>query len=273
MLPSFLPPQVLIGLAAGLATAALMASAASGGMIGRVLLHFLAPLPLFLAGLTTGSMGALLGGLVASILIALVLSTKAGLLVLLSQALPIAALCHLALLHREAAAPDAPPVGPSPSGSRAIEWYPVGRLLAVSTLMAGALAFLTLVLLGQSLEELRGVLRKLIEEVFLKQFPAFQGKTLGKSEIAALTELALRTFPAATALSWLGGLLLNLYIAGRITIASGHLARPWPDLAAATFPRGFGLAFAAALALAAMLSGYPALLAAGFAGGFFSPTC
>ena len=112
---------------------------------------------------------------------------------------------------------------------RAIEWYPVGRFVADATLMAGALAFLTLVLLGQISRSCADVLRKLIEKVFLKQLPALPGQDARRAEIEALTELALYAFPAATALSWLGGFLLNLYLArphhARLRPSGAALAR------------------------------------------------
>ena len=259
-----MPPFVLIGLAAGLASAALFAAATAGGLFGRVFLYFLAPLPMFLAGLGWGAIAAAIGGIAGSLATTLILGARPGLVMLVSQGLPVAMLCHLALLNR-----SVPSIAGPQSTGLGLEWYPIGRLVAGAALAAGLLAFFTLMLLGTDLEAMRALLRELIEKVLLKQFPAFKDRTLGEPEIKALTEVALYTFPAASALSWLGGLLFNLYLAGRITQASGRLRRPWPDLAAMSFPRGFGLAFATALALAALLSGYPALLASGFAGAFF----
>ena len=68
------------------------------------------------------------------------------------------------------------------------------------------------------------------------------------------------------ALTWLGTFLLNLYLAGRLTLASGRLLRPWPELSGIHFPRGFGFGLAISLSLAIVLDGFPALLASGFAG-------
>lgn len=264
-----MPPFILVGLAAGFASAVLFASATMGGVGGRLMLYFLAPLPAFLAGLGWGAGAAVIGALSTGLGCGLLLGPKAGLTVLVSQGLPVAVLCHLALLNRPGAgaAPPAAVTG-APTGPASVEWYPVGRLVAAASLMAGALAFLTIFLIGNDIEDLRKLLRELIEQVFLQQLPGLKDRTLGEGELATLTELFLYVFPAASALSWLGGLLVNLYLAGRITRASGRLLRPWPELAEMTYPRGFGLGLAAALATAALLTGYPALLASGFAGAF-----
>ena len=108
--------------------------------------------------------------------------------------------------------------------------------------------------------------RKLVDNVFLKQLPGLKGRTIEEPEIQAMTEIMLYAFPAAMALTWLGIFLMNFYVAGRITLASGRLARPWPDLPAMTFPRGFGFALAITLGIAAVFTGYPTLLASSFAG-------
>ena len=134
--------------------------------------------------------------------------------------------------------------------------------------MAGVLAALSILVLGPDLDALRSLLRELIEKVFLKELPGFKDRQLSPEDVTAITEFSLYALPAASAMLWLGGFLLNFWLAGRITLLSGRLPRPWPDLAAMTFPRGFALGLAAALALT-FLSGYPALLGSSFGGAFF----
>lgn len=259
-----MPPFVLIGLAAGLASAVLFASATMGNPAGRILLFFLAPLPAFLAGLGWGAWAAAVSAVSASLGLAALVGPKSGFVLLLSQGIPVAALCYLAQLNRQVAA--APSGQGTPSGPAAVEWYPIGRMVAWATVMAGLLAVLTMMLLGGSIEEMRKVLRDLLEKVFLQQLPVFRDRKLSEEEIVLLTDLTLYTFPAASAFTWLAGLLLNLYLAGRITLASGRLPRPWPDLPAMAFPRGFGFALAAGLAGVLLLAGWPRLVASGFAG-------
>lgn len=278
-----MPPFVLIGLAAGLACAALFASATAGGMGGRLLLFFLAPMPAFLAGLGWGPASAAIAAIAAALGVGLLINITAGAMVLLTHGLPTAYLCYLVQLNRPgtagAAGVPATPIGepatpvtggpPASSGQTGVEWYPVGRLVAMSALIAGALALLSLLQLGTDLDEVRKLLRELLDKVFLKQLPGFKDRKIEEPEIKLLTEVALYAFPAAAALSWLGGFLLNLYVAGRITLASGRLARSWPDLGAMTFPRGLGFALAVSLIGTTVLTDYPALIASGFAGALF----
>ncbi len=268
--------SILIGLAGGLASAVLfVAATVSGGAVasgldGRILIYFLAALPAFLAGLGWGSVAAIAAALAAGIGCGLLRGPAAGLMVFATQGLPIALVCYLAQLHRTVAHPDGsvpvPTDTPSTDSSALAEWYPVGRLVAACVLMAGIFAFLTVLLLGTGIDEVRAIIRKLIENVFLKQIPGLKDRVVGEPEIQALTDLMLYAFPAAMALTWLGTFLLNFYIAGRITLASGRLPRPWPDLSAMAFPRGVGFGLALTLAVAALTTGYPALVASGFAG-------
>lgn len=260
-----MPVFALIGLGGGLASAILFASAATGGAAGRLVLYVLVPLPCFLAGLGWGSTAAGIAAGTGAAGVGVVLGLKAAILFFLSQGVPAAILCHLALLSRS--------LQPAPNQSLssttpALEWYPPGRLTAVATIMAGILAALSLLVLGPDLESLRGMIRELIEKVFLKELPGFKDRQLSPEDIAAITEFSLYALPGASAMLWLGSVLLNFWLAGRITLLSGRLQRPWPDLAAMTFPRGFALGLAGALALT-FLSGYPALLGSGFGGAFF----
>ncbi len=256
------PPFILVGLAAGFATALLFASASAGGMTGRVLLFFLAPLPCYLAGLGWGSAAAALAAVSSAVGASLVLGVRTGAVFFLSQGIPLMVLCHLALLNRPAMAAPQVPGGPPP-----LEWYPIGRIIAIATLMAGSLAFLSIILLGNDLDQLKAMMRELVEKVFLKQLPGFGGGKLGEPEIDALAELLLFALPAGSALLWLGGFMLNLWLGGKITLISSRLARPWPDVSTIRFPRGFGLGLAASLA-ALMLPGFGGLLASGFTGAF-----
>lgn len=258
-MPQFIP----VGLAAGLATALLFASASAGGMTGRVILFFLAPLPSYLAGLGWGPLSAAVAAVSSAAATSLFLGVRTGLVFLVSQGIPLIALCHLALLSRPAPVAAPPPPGaPIP-----LEWYPTGRVVAAATLMAGALAFVSILMLGLDLEGLRAMMLELVDKVLLKQMPSLGGGDIGEPEKNALAGLLLHALPAGSAVLWLGGFVLNLWLAGKITLMSGRLMRPWPDLTLMRFPRGFGLGLAASLALT-LLPALPGLLATGFAGAF-----
>jgi hypothetical protein len=254
-----MPQFILTGIAGGLASAVLFMSAAGGGAYGRVLLYFLAPLPSFLAGLGWGSAAALTAALTASLAAGFILGgIWPAFVLLVSQGLPIAVLCHLALLNR-------PSLPGSDSNAADLEWYPAGRLIAAAAIMAGSLSVMSLFMLGSDLQQVSAVLRDMIEKVFAADLAALRNKPLTAEEISALAELGLYLLPAASATSWLAGFTLNLWLAGRITQASGRLIRPWPDLAAMTFPPGMLWGLVIALVFT-FLPGYPGLISSGFAG-------
>jgi hypothetical protein len=89
----------------------------------------------------------------------------------LTQGLPVAVICYLALLARPVDETAAP-------GTSALEWYPAGHLVTAAALIAGGLATISMLLLGPDLEALRALLRDLIENVFLKELPGFKDKPL-----------------------------------------------------------------------------------------------
>jgi hypothetical protein len=250
--------RLIVGTGLGLVAAVVFASATTGPLVARFLLFFITPLPIALAGLGWGWHTAAIAGLAGTLLVAIGTSVLVALVFALSQVVPMLALTHLALLSRTA-----------PAGGEAIEWYPPGRLVIWAAIMSGLLAIASLLLIGGDLEDLRKTLAEFIEKTLQSGLPQLPNATpLSEAEIKSLSEIALGLLPAASAVSWLAMLLFNLWLAGRITLASGQLARPWPDLAAMEYPRGTALAFAAAL-LATMLSGYAGLAASGFAGAFF----
>jgi hypothetical protein len=260
-----MPPFILIGTAAGIASAILLVSATMGGFGGRLLLYFLAPLPAFLAGLGWGSAAAGVAAVATTLGCALLLGAKSAGVVLLTQAIPIAILCYLAQLNRPVAVAGESDM--RPQSQAATEWYPVGRLVAAAVLMSGAIAFFTVFLLGASMDDLRKIMRSVVDD-FLKSVPTMTDRKLGEEEIGVLVDTAVQAMPAVGAVFCLGGLLLNLYLAARITLTSGRLPRPWPDLAGMSFPRGFGLGLAASLVLMAVLPGYSTLAASAYAGAF-----
>jgi hypothetical protein len=72
--------------------------------------------------------------------------------------------------------------------------------------------------------------------------------------------------PSAMAVYWLLIMTPNLYLAGRIIGASGHLARDWPDLPSLTYPAGFALLLGLALLAAAFAPGAIGIAGTSFTG-------
>lgn len=250
----------LAGAGLGLVAAVVFASATTGPLFARFFLMFITPLPIALAGLGWGWRSAMIAGAVGSALILLVSGPAVAAAFALTQAAPMALLTYLALLSRTIVE-NGEPV--------AVEWYPVGRLVVWSAVLAGLMSIALLMLIGGDLEALRKSLADFITEALKNGLPQTDGPVqLSEAEVATLSELALSLLPGASAMSWMGSLVFNLWLAARVTLASGQLGRPWPDLAAVTYPQYTPLAFGI-LILATMLDGYAGLAASAFAGGLF----
>jgi Predicted membrane protein (DUF2232) len=250
-----MPYTLLIALGAGLISATVFASATTGPLLVRMLLFLLTPLALFLAGLGLGPVSAAIAGIAGTAIVFAAGSATAAVVFAASQALPVVVLVYLASLNR-----------PLAEGR---EWYPVGRLVIAAALMAGAFATLTLILLGGDVDALRKSLRSMLQVFVTTELPKMpDAPTLAPSDLDEATAVALALLPAASAISTMGSLIFNMWLAGRITLASGRLQRPWPDLAAIAYPLGAPLLLAAATG-AAFLTGLPGLIAAGFAGPLF----
>ncbi len=250
-----MPYSLLIALGAGFVSAIVFASATTGPLLVRIPLFLLTPLALFLAGLGAGTMPAAVAGIAGTALIFAAGGGASALIFAASQALPVVVLVHLASLNRQTAGEA--------------EWYPIGRIVIAAALMAAAFSMLTLFLLGGNEETIRTTLRTMLESFVQNELANLpEASALGSKEINELTSVMLALLPAASAISAMGSLLFNMWLAGRITLASGRLQRPWPDLAAMYYPPGTPLMLAAATA-AAFLSGFAGFIATAFAGPLF----
>lgn len=264
----------LAGAGLGLVSAVVFASATTGPFLIRFLLMFITALPIALAGLGWGWRAAALAGGVGALLIALMANPAVAAAFLLTQAVPMAVLTYLALLSRPLSESGQAPQDASDDGETApaLEWYPPGRLVVWAAVLSGLISLSVLMVLGGDLDALKKTLGEFIKTAVATSLPTPEGQgsvQLGEAEIASLSEIALSVLPAASTMSWMASLLFNLWLAGRVTLASGQLARPWPDLAAMSYPQGTPLAFGVLL-LATGLAGYPGLVASSFAGGLFA---
>jgi hypothetical protein len=244
---------VLIGLGSGLVSALLFFSAARGGPWLGLVLVLLTPLPLLLSGLGWGWLPAAAGALVGSLAIAAVASLALGSGYFLAVGLPAAAIAYLAYLSR-----------PSDGATGGREWYPVGRLLAAMSLYAGALPVLALPWIGGSFDGLKPLAAEMVRAAF-KQSSDLRLQVPTDGQVGAFADLVVAVAPSALAIYWLLIMMPNLYLAGRIVGASGHLARDWPDLPLLAYPAGFSLLLGLALLAAAFAPG-----AIGIAGTSFS---
>lgn len=247
--------RILIPVGAGLVSAVTFVSVALGHPGLGILLFFVIPLPILLAGLAQGWTSALIAGSAACLFILLAGGPLAASAFAVSQAVPAVALSYLALLNRPGDTPDM------------FEWYPAGRLVIACALIGAVLSLAFMFALGGTHEALKEKIAPIAEATIKAQLKDVAGPSpIADEDIPKLVDLAVSLMPAMTAITVMGELLLNLWLAGRVTLASGQLARPWPDLGLLEFPRGTPLALAAATG-AGFLTGFP-----GMAGGAFSCT-
>jgi hypothetical protein len=237
---------LLIGFGAGLVSALLFYSAARGSPLLRPILLLMTPLPSLVASLGWGWLPAALAAITGTVVIAVVGGGSVAAGYFLALGAPAALAAYLAYLSR-AAADD-------PDGR---EWYPLGRLMAAMAVYAGALPVLLLPLVGGTYESMRPLMAAAMQEVF--------GDRLSEQALAEQTDRALFMLPAGLAVQWLFVCMLNLYVAGRIVLASGRLGRDWPDIASLTYPPGLSLLLPLAL-LAANAGGILGTVGTSFSG-------
>lgn len=219
--------MVLVGLGAGTAAALLFASVVSGS-IAAVVLFYLAPLPILIAALGWSHLAGLLAAASATAMVTML----AGDFFAAVAVIAFGAwwLGYLALLARPS----------SNGGGRALQWYPLGRLVLWASVIGTLVVAAAVPNFGGDQESLRAALRKTYERILQDQ--------------SVIDLLVIAVPPAAAVFSTLIN-LFNLWLAARIVKISGRLARPWPDLAALTLPT----ATPGLLALAAAASFLPDL--------------
>jgi hypothetical protein len=148
-----------------------------------------------------------------------------------------------------------------------MQWYPPGRVVALTAIMAGTVAALSVPLFGMDVETYRANLQEILDKTFLSQLPNVGELALDKEKLAPVIEMLIRALPAASAIVWFCIMLLNMWSAARIVTVSGRSIRPWPDLTRMSYPGIFALGFAASL-FGTFSPGILGIIATGFAGAF-----
>ena len=216
---------LLIGIGAGLASALLFASITSGALISLVLVY-LAPLPIMIAGLGWSHWSSIIAALVASISLSVTFTASSNLFLgfFLSVGIPSWWLCYLALLAR----PVATPAG------NTLEWYPVGRLVIWTAILSGLVIVGILLTMGTSEDAIRGTMRTSFEKIF--RLPRSQIEPSSLNNFNNRIDTLITAAPAAGAVSITLLNLMTFWLAARIVNVSGRLRRPWPEISAMTFP-------------------------------------
>jgi hypothetical protein len=227
---------VLIGIAAGAASALLIASFASGSLLS-VLLFYLAPLPIMIVALGWSHLTGLIAAGVSSTALAAVFGPLFAVAHVAGIGLPAWWLSYLALLARRAHGP----------GGGGVEWYPVGRLVIWGALV-GTLVGGIFVLLPDP-ATFRALLRRVLDLILrLEASGSANTDAPSPADIEQMLDLLVLAIPpTGAAISTLTN-LGNLWLAGQVARVSGRLRRPWPTLSDMVFPRFTAVVLIAAIA-------------------------
>ncbi len=253
----------LFGIGAGLIAFVALMSVTSGPAPLQFIMLLLAPLPVYLAGMRYGWPAAAIAALTGGIAITLLGGAVVGLILAGSQFGPPVLLTYLALLNRAT---------PSPDGQGAVvEWYPIGRIVLWAAGLGTALTVLLLLLLGADSQTVHTNLEKILGEAFKQAFEqqSSGGEKIPDEHLKSMTNVAVALLPAASGMLISAVILFDLWLSARIILATGFLARPWPDLTAITYPSIAPLLLAASIALTAVLSGFAGMAASAASGAMF----
>ncbi len=225
---------ILIGIGAGVATAMLFASLASGSLIA-ILLFYLAPLPILIAGLGWSHWAALIAALSAAASLAAVFGAFFFIGFLAGVGLPAWWLSYLALLGRSA-------------GPEHFEWYPPGQIVFWTAIIGASIVVASIPFFGFDAESFHATLQDAIEHALgLGKRAASDDAGSDASRIFD-SDLLVRLAPPMVASLTTMIQMVNLWLAARIVKISGRLPRPWPELSAITFPPWAPVMLAAAIA-------------------------
>jgi hypothetical protein len=204
------------------------------------LLLYFTPLPLMVAALGWGPLAATIGGIGAATGLGAFFGLPICISFVVMMALPAWWLGHLALLGRPVA--DAGPGEGATPAPPVMEWYPIGRLLLWIAAFGTLSTMATLLTLGTDAATITETLRAALLRVLGPRTAA------SGDEIQQRIDVALMILPAAAATSAMTMLILNFWLAARITATSGRLRRAWPDLKSTELPPMTLAALSAAIA-------------------------
>ncbi|SMH59369.1 DUF2232 domain-containing protein [Azospirillum agricola] len=231
-----LAAPLVIAAGGGLVSAFFYLSVTFGGF-GTLILGYLAPLPLFLAGLWLGTSAVLLAGLVgaAAVMAGTSGSTLVSLAYLVTGAAPAILVVRQSLLART-------------SGDGTLEWYPPGRVLMGLVGMGVAAILAAVILTFDQPGGLEGVVRRTLARVAEPLFRA-QGQTAPDPEEIWMAA----ALPGLVAISWVTMTIVNAALAQGALMRFGRNKRPPMRLAELELPRWLVPAFLAAVLGASVL--------------------
>jgi hypothetical protein len=223
--------DTLIAVGAGVASA-LAALSFMAGSPGALVLIYVAPLPLFLVGLSRGARTGTVAA-VAGLVLAVVMggAVAAGLYGLV-HALPAVMVMHQALMQRAL-----------PNGG--VEWYPIGTLVSWLTVLAALFMIVAAIIGWGSTGGLAKAVTRHLNDGLTAMLPSLEETDRGKL-VAMMTAL----FPGAVGTSWVAMTAANAACAEGILCRMGRAVRPKPAYADFTVPDWMSWLIVAAAAIA-----------------------
>ena len=227
--------EILTALGGGIVSALFYISVKSGTP-GSILLAYLSPLPLFVAGLSAGWRGAATASAVAAAGVAAGASFAAAGMFVALIAVPATIVVRQALLSRNAA-------------PGAVEWYPPGLLM-------GWLTGYGLTVLGAAALYLAGASGGLEAAAsrFLNETVGRLAETPTDPRVQLMLDALARFLPGMMLAVWLIVTAANAALAQGVLVRFGWNRRPSPPFAAMVLPRWMSGALAVA-ALATLAPG------------------
>jgi len=242
-----------VGVLAGLSAALLSVGVIAQSTLAMALVLF-SPLPIFVAALGWGTGAGFIAALSMALAVSVLAAPTAAIVVVLITALPAAAAAYFIGLARPAEEIGGP--------KDAFVWYPIADMLLRLALIIGASFVAIGVMIGFG-DDFATELAKSLGQQLAASNPELGANADAVQEMASFI---VRVLPAMQPAVWLIVIVANLYIALRLTAASGRLRRPrddWPR--ALRMPRPALAIFAVACA-ACFLPGGPGYAATAFAG-------
>ena len=203
----------LIAIAAGLISGLFQAAAILPGF-GALILAYIAPLPLFLVGLSLGLQGAVVAVVVVGVLSFPLAGVTYAIIQILVYGLPIVILSRQALFSRS-------------DRNGQLIWYPIGMLLIWLAGIAMAGLLFSIMVLEIFSDGLIQYVQGMIQPI-AAQFPAAEQREMLLSFVNYL--------PAFFAVSWILGMIFNGVLAQGLLVRFGQNLRPSPKLAEIELP-------------------------------------
>ena len=246
----------IIGIGCGLVSALLFGAVRNFSLVS-LMIFFLVPLPIYIAGLSLGAVTAAIGAAVGAVVIGFGIGGAAGQSFLVSIGIAPIALSYLALLSRSSG-------GNGDQGAHTVEWYPVGRLVLWCAVLAATVMTVSALLSGIDGASIRSMLREMFE-IWQNTRPELKAQMDQSGGMERWIEFLAGLLPGVSTSILTVLIFCNLWLAAKVLETSGHAARPWPPFRDIEFPRT-ALAALAACLFASLLPAEFGLIGRGFAG-------